>query len=337
MKVVKIQAYKAGHVRLEDAVLPSPGKNEVLIETHYSAISPGTELAWLHHMENTPGEFPYYPGYSGCGRVVAKGENVKEPEVGDMVVANLRHWSYDIVEAGSCVLLPESVSPIEASPFFLASISLQGIRKADVQIGDRVAVLGLGAIGNLAAQLAFVAGAGSVTGIDTVSWRRTLAEKCGVKITGADGCREEHNSMYDVVIEATGVPAAINTALQMARPLGTVVLLGSTRGLTDGVNFYQNVHRKGVTVVGAHTIHRAKSADDRFGHFRSAEQDAETIIKLLQAGRIVLKPLVSESADPGDAQSVYNRLLAKEDNLMLVVFNWGNASGQHTFSGCRRM
>ena len=322
MKTLKIQAYKAGHVRIESAELPQPGENEVLVETLFSAISPGTELAWLNHMENTPGIFPYYPGYSGCGKVVGKGEQVTEFDVGDLVLAKLKHWSRDIVEADGCMRLPEDVGPKEASPFCLASISLQGIRKADIQIGDRVAVLGLGAIGNLAAQLAFVAGAGSVTGFDFIEWRRMLAGKCGVIKTEADGNREEHQNKYDVVIEATGAPSAINTALQMVMPLGTVVLLGSTRGLTDGVNFYRDVHVKGITMVGAHTIRRSVSSEDRFGHFRSVKQDEETVVSLLQNRRIIIEPLISELVDPGDAQIIYDRLFAKEDGLMLAVFKW---------------
>ena len=67
MKADKICAYEKGKVRLESCEVKPPGENEVLIKTLFSTISPGTELAWLNHMENTPGEYPYYPGYSCCG------------------------------------------------------------------------------------------------------------------------------------------------------------------------------------------------------------------------------------------------------------------------------
>ena len=323
MNIQKIQAYQAGHVRLEEAELPQHGENEVLLETLYSTISPGTELAWLHHMANTPGIYPYYPGYSLSARVIAKGSEVCDLEIGDIVAVPAGHSSHHIVAADKCTKLPEGICPKEASAFRLASIALQGIRKADQQLGDRVAVLGLGAIGNLAAQLSYVAGAGEVSGFDLVTWRRSLAEQCGIGPTHADTNQPEHESLYDVVIEATGAAAVVNSAMQMVRPLGVVVLLGSARGLTDGVNFYRDVHRKGISLIGAHEMHRSYCEADRFGHFRSHKQDEEVIIKLLSQRRISLAPLVSEVVKPTDAQDIYDRLLKQNAPLMLASFQWG--------------
>ena len=322
MNTTKIKAYEAGHVELETAELAAPGPREVLLETLYSTISPGTELAWLNHMENTPGKYPYYPGYSLCGRVLEKGGEVSGLEPGDLVAANAPHWSHHVIDAEKCVRLPEGMDPEEASAFRLASISLQGVRKADIQLGDRVAVLGLGAIGNYAAQLAYVAGAGEVIGFDFVDWRRKLAEDCGVLHTESDGDAPGFENAFDVVFEATGVPPVVNTALRMVKPLGRVILLGSTRGLTDGVNFYRDVHRKGVSIIGAHEMHRSQSLQDRFGHFRSGREDEETVIRLLKEHRISLRPLISETVKPQDAQSIYDRLLAKQGALLLAAFEW---------------
>lgn len=106
------------------------------------------------------------------------------------------------------------------------------------------------------------------------------------------------------------------------KPLGRVVLLGSTRGNTDGVNFYRDVHRKGIAVIGAHEMHRAQDERDQFGHFRSHQRDEETIIDLLAQRRIVLEPLISENAAPECAQTIYDRLLSKKEPLMLAAFCW---------------
>lgn len=322
MKADKICAYEKGKVRLESCEVKPPGENEVLIKTLFSTISPGTELAWLNHMENTPGEYPYYPGYSCCGRIEEAGSGVRGLAAGDLVVCNQIHCSRFTADAQKCTKIPEKINPREASAFRLASISLQGIRKADIQLGDKVAVLGLGPIGNLAAQLGFCAGAGSVTGFDFVEWRRVLAKKCGILRTEENGEDEAFDSVFDVVIEATGVPQAVNTALKMVKPLGRVVLLGSTRGNTDGVNFYRDVHRKGIAVIGAHEMHRAQDERDQFGHFRSHQRDEETIIDLLAQRRIVLEPLISENAAPECAQTIYDRLLSKKEPLVLAAFCW---------------
>lgn len=322
MEAKKICAYKVGKVRIESYEIPHIGEEDVLIKTLYSTISPGTELAWINHMENTPGKYPYEPGYSCCGRIIQTGSKVKKVEVGDIVVCNYIHCSEFVIPEKKCTRVPESIDPKEASAFRLASISLQGVRKADIQIGDRVAVLGLGPIGNLAAQMARVAGAGETTGFDFVEWRRRLAEECKILPTAENGDEEKYQSTFDVVIEATGVPQAINTALKMVKPLGKVVLLGSTRGCTDGVNFYRDVHRKGIVVIGAHEMHRSQDEQDAFGHFRSHKKDEETVIHLLAQGRVHMEPLVSEVTEPERTQEIYQRLLEKKEQLMLAAFRW---------------
>ncbi|HZJ88778.1 MAG TPA: zinc-binding alcohol dehydrogenase [Sphaerochaeta sp.] len=322
MKTKRLQAFEKGQVKLVEEKLPELGADEILLKTIFSTISPGTELAWINHMENTPGIYPYYPGYSAVAQVKGTGKNVNNLQLGDVVVANITHDSYAITKADKVTLVDSDMDLQEVSAFRLASISLQGVRKAGIQIGDNVAVIGLGAIGNLAAQLAHVAGAGAVIGFDTVDWRRDLAAECGVVHLESDSSDEKFHNKFDVVFEATGVPAVINTALEMVKPLGTVILLGSTRGLTDAVNFYKNVHRKGVTVVGAHEMHRAKSEGDGVCHFRSHKYDEATIIKLLQAKRICIKPLINAVVKPNKAQDIYEKLLSREDHLILASFDW---------------
>lgn len=78
MRADKICAYEKGKVKLEHYEAAKPKENEVLVKTMFSTISPGTELAWLNHMENTPGEYPYYPGYSCCGRIEGIGSGTAD-------------------------------------------------------------------------------------------------------------------------------------------------------------------------------------------------------------------------------------------------------------------
>ncbi|WP_320128616.1 zinc-binding alcohol dehydrogenase [uncultured Sphaerochaeta sp.] len=316
----KICAYEPGKVKLIEVELGEIKDDEVLVKTLFSTISPGTELAWINHMENTPGQYPYYPGYSCSGRIEKIGKEVQDFSIGDRVVANVPHCSYFIEKAEKCTKIPSCIDSLEASAFRLASISLQGIRKADIQIGDAVAVLGLGAIGNLAAQIAHVAGAGKVVGFDFIESRRENAVSCGIKYCKENGNDPENLNAFNVVVEATGNPKAVLTALHMAKPLGTVVLLGSTRGLVDGLNVYADIHRKGIQVIGAHEMHRAQSDRDCFGHFRSHKIDEQTIINLLAEKRIQLLPLINEVSAPENAQVVYDRLAARNSSLILVAF-----------------
>ena len=300
--------------------LPAVGPNQVLVETHCSAISPGTELAFLHHKPNTPGHYPYYPGYSACGYVVEKGEGVTSLEIGQRVVCPIPHAAYFVVEAEKCYPLPEGIGEVEAAVFALASIALQGVRKAQIQLGWETAVLGLGPIGNLAGQIARLAGATHVEGIDPLPWRQTLARACGFDAVVDSAQAVTRGGGFEAVIEATGLPEPIPSAFQLAKRLGHVILLGSTRGETASVNFYRDVHKKGLTVIGAHASIRAAVDDHLF--YTSLRTDTETVLKLMASRRLQTGPLVSDVVSFEEADEAYQRLTRRDEELMLIVFRW---------------
>jgi len=319
MKPRRLVASSKSIIEIEEFDMPVPEPGQVLVESLYTAISPGTELAWLHNMPNTSDKYPYYPGYSGCCRIIGKADNVNF-EVGQVVVCKASHSSHQIINANLCIELPQNVSQSVASAYRLASIALQGVRKAQIQLGDDVCVVGLGPIGNLAAQLSKVAGAGYIEGIDFVDWRRKLALECGLDAVSATSEDSGSKSGYDIVIEATGAPKAILSAFKLAKKFGKVILLGSTRGNTDDVNFYKDVHVKGLTIIGAHEGCRAPN--DNFGYLHTHRNDEETVVKLLAQRRIRTDLLISETIVVEDAALAYKRLTNRDEKLMLIAFKW---------------
>lgn len=320
MKPRKVVASSKNVIEIEEYDMPVPGPGQVLLESLYTVISPGTELAFLHNMPNTSGEYPYYPGYSGCCRIIGKADDVENFEVGQLVVCQAGHASHQTMSANRCILLPEGVSQSDASVYTLASIAMQGVRKAQIQMGDNVCVLGLGPIGNLAAQLSKVAGAGYVEGIDFVDWRRELALKCGLDSASASSEEPAMKSGYDIVIEATGSPNAILPAFKLAPKYGKVILLGSTRGKTDNVNFYMDVHSKGLTIIGAHA--GCRSISENFGYLHTLRDDEETVLKLMAQRRIRTDLLISEITAVENAAKAYERLTNRDEKLMLIAFKW---------------
>lgn len=323
----RVVASARGRVELEAFRLPPPAPDQVLIETSHTAISPGTELAFLHHLAGTPGDYPLALGYSGCGRVLDVGAAVTTLERGRRVACNLPHASHGLIAAADCHPLPDDLDDVAASAFRLASIALQGVRKAEVELGSRVAVVGLGPIGVLAGGLAGASGALQVVGVDPLDWRRRLALDVGFDAVAASA--EEaaplvspvggHDGGFDSVIEASGAPDAVPLAFRLAARRGRVVLLGSTRGLSDGVDFYRDVHRRGLTVVGAHERNRAPSDDL---HARIERHDDALALALMAAGRLRLHPLVSEVLPAADAATAYARLADRAERLMLVALRW---------------
>ncbi|MDP8236622.1 MAG: hypothetical protein P9M08_09575, partial [Candidatus Erginobacter occultus] len=134
---------------VEDAILEShltvgPGPGEVLVETIYSAVSPGTERAYFLDLPNFHQERPYGPGYSGCGRIRALGRNVTGLGKGALVAGLLKHSSQNVVAAESLQILPLGVEPRDAAFTTLGGIALCGIRAAGDLEGRRMAVVGQG-------------------------------------------------------------------------------------------------------------------------------------------------------------------------------------------------
>jgi threonine dehydrogenase-like Zn-dependent dehydrogenase len=336
---------------LEDYDVQRPQPDQVLVETLYSAISPGTERAMLLAQPNTVTAdrgFPFEPGYSNVGRVIEAGAEVRNYRAGDLVATVQTHRSH--------VVLPDTVGPgvppqkyahlftspitpgvavpqlhhlwklpADASPALLRSLSafglwvvgLGGVRKARIEIGEPVLVLGLGPIGLAAAKHAQLAGGFPVIGVDPSPVRREKA-----KAFGLDGILEnaaEHAGGFaaKVVIEATGRPEVVPEAFRLCANQGRVVLLSSTRGATQQVDFYSDVHRKGITVFGAHESARPVH-ESRPGYW-TAWEDRDVVLRLLGAGRLPGRELISHAFRAADVALAYRAVLNSPDALSIAL------------------
>ena len=321
MKAQRVVFRDKGKVELEAFEAASPSAGQVQVRLLYSVISPGTELAFLHMMPNAVTEFPTYAGYSASGRITAVGPDTDDCREGQLVAVPAGHGSHAVLDGAACWSVPEGLDPRDAAAFRLVSIALQGVRKAEIRPGQSVAVLGLGIIGNLAGQLVREAGATRVVGIDPVAWRRALAESCGFD-TVCEGPEALGDAATDVVIEATGAPEAVNTAFGLAARLGRVILLGSTRGTTKEVNFCRDVHKKGLTVIGAHDSMRAAVEDQ--GALFTHRSDGRTALSMLAAGRVRVGPLLSDTVGPDQVVEAYARLGGRQEPLMTIAIRWSD-------------
>ena len=315
---------KKGEAAFETVDLPAVGENQVMVEMIASVISPGTELAWLHGLPNTPAQYPMRIAYCSCGKVVKKGQAVKDLNIGDRVAHEGLHATAAVLDAVQCTKVPDGVKAEEAACFSLIAIALQGVRKAQICLGDSAAVLGLGIIGNISGQLAKLCGALNVVGIDPVDWRQEIAIKCGYDST-AGNVKEaikktEGQEGFEAVIEASGVPEAVPQSFEAAKLFGKVILSGSTRGITEQVDFYTLVHRKGLTIIGAHNFRRPKT-DDMFV-VKTSKTDHRVALQLLSLGRVKISPLISDKIPSAEAPSAYKRLSARKEKLITIALDW---------------
>lgn len=326
MQAQQIFFPKAGEVAFETIDLPELGAHQVLVEMISSVISPGTELAWLHAQPNTPKKFPMRIAYCSCSRVIRVGDDVTALKEGQIVAHQSLHASALVLEADRCLPVPEGVRPEEAAASPLIAIALQGIRKSQVTIGESVAVFGLGPIGNLAGQLARICGAIRVVGIDPDPWRCDLALECGFDEARTEllpaGQPNRDEEGYEVVIEASGIPAAVKNAVQAASQFGRVVLLGSTRGSVEEIDVYTLIHKKGLTIIGAHNARRP--AVDNMFTVKTMQTDRSISLSLLVQGRIKVLPLISDQVPATEAPEAYQRLWARRENLATIALDWTN-------------
>jgi L-iditol 2-dehydrogenase len=328
MKYHVLTSDEPGAIALKELELVEPGDMEIQVKIHASLISPGTERAFVLNMENTSGEYPMYPGYSSAGVVTKIGKTVTDFKVGDRIACHgITHRSYGNIRQARAAKIPDGVSFEMAAFTSLGVIATQGIRKARIELGESAMIIGLGIIGQLSIQLAKLNGAIPVIGVDRADNRIELAKRSGVDLTlnsANENWREEllketEGKGPHVVIEGTGVPEVISTAFETARDFGRVVILSSTRG-NSTINFYRDVHKKALTVVGAH-ISGNPVADSRPG-FWSWRDDATAFLNLLKYGRLSLEQLITDRVHWQEAEQLYREMLSSNVNMIGTLIQW---------------
>lgn len=316
-------------VEADSALSPT----QVLVKIDYDLISAGTELANYHALPNTVVEkrgFPHYPGYSTSGHVVKVGSAVTKFKPGDRVVSTWSgHRSWVIKEENRRIYpVPEGIDQKIAAVAHLCSFPMLAIRKLQIQLGEACLIAGQGLLGLFAGQLARIAGAYPVIVSDCSPERRELAMKLGAdyaldpmapdyvekvrELTGGKG--------PETVVEVTGNINALLQVLDCAAKNGRVALLGCTRISDQPIDVYKYIHCKGVYLIGAHTFARPECDDTHWGH--SEADDYKTFFKYVEAGRLLVEPVISEVASPRDAGAVYQKIGMQPNPPLGILLDW---------------
>ncbi len=295
-----------------------PGPGQVLVETVVTVVSPGTERAVYQCVDTVEAAYPFVPGYCHAGRVVMTGSACRV-QVGQLVATSASHSSLAVCSDADVFLIPPKVAPEHAALTQLGFTAIQGVRRTGIEPGERVAVLGAGLVGILAAQAARVAG-GDVVVVATSAPRLRVAAACGLATLETRGERASLEALAaDVVIEATGNPAAIQDACAAATQGGRIALLGSPRGTCRAFDPTVPLLRS-LTVIGAHIWAVPKT--DLSPRALPRVREAELFLDLVARGRILVEPLITRRAAPDEAAQVYADLATPEDKSVGIVFDW---------------
>src|SRR5262245_52082699 len=338
LQAVVVEPFKTG---VREVELPPPAPNQILVATEVSAVSAGTELAvytgthqWLLDPNLPDWKFPFRPGYSAAGRVVAVGLGVRGWAPGDRVSYPGNHASAELLslghERGRLWRLPPGLDAEAAAWACVARYGMGASIRAGITLGRSAAVLGLGIIGQFSLRCLLAAGAHPVVGIDGVKMRRDAALAAGadhVLDPSAGDARAELERLLgrrgaEIVADATGVPDAVPAAMALACDGGQVVVVGSPRGRAKEVNFYDDLHRRYLEVTGAHGNMLFEPAHTRLAGAWDIDKAQNWLLAAMAGGRLKLDGLVTHRIAPAELGAAYEGLLKKKEEYLGVVVRW---------------
>jgi predicted dehydrogenase/threonine dehydrogenase-like Zn-dependent dehydrogenase len=353
---------------------PQLGAHHVLVRPLASLISSGTETASIHaggvakavaenpsHISkvlnvmktNHPvatlrevlAKFSEYAvlGYSGAGIIAAKHATVDDLEVGDRVAYGGEGTGHgETILAGQNLVakVPAKV-PFEHACFTtLGAIALNSIRTAGIGVGDVVAVMGVGLVGQLVAQLARLQGA-VVIAIDLKQERLDLAKQLGADygLLGDGSLAEKVKALTDgrgadcvIIAAAAKSPLPCQQALQVCRDRGRLVIVGAVEIELPWHEMYmkeiQLFMSRAYGPGSYDSEYEKRGRDYPITYVRWTERrNMEEILRLLAVGRLNVQPLITHEFQLEDAAQAYQTIMNPATNSLAVVLRYPAAHG----------
>lgn len=327
------------NVEVEDYSIDSEvGDSEFIVKNRFTAISAGTELSIYTgtnpkvYDPNSWCYYPHAPGYAGLGEVVAAGSAV-DLKSGDLVFHHAHHSTYDKLYSNYShyVKIREELMLPEVSLARFAAIVLSGsIRLSKIELGDKIALIGLGLIGQMASQL-FTLSGGDVIAFDPIAYRRMIANKVGYCLEIRDptnidvleiASQFNDGKGFDTIVDATGVSELIMSNIGAVRPMGQLILLGTPFASynADVTQILRQIHLRWLTVRGTLERDQITPLDGSSTH--PYLSDVKYALGLIERGKLKAKELLSHVMSPEDIKQAYDGLLNKKEEFMAVVIDW---------------
>lgn len=362
-----------------DLPIPTPGPGTVLVKTHFSAISTGTEgktvsdarkgylakakarkeevhkviksaqtigLAETYKMVQNKLESLQPLGYSLSGEVVAVGRGVQKFKKGDLVAcggSTASHGELAVVPENLTVKL-KSETPLDQAAFTtVGSIAMQGIRRADLKLGETALVIGLGLIGQITLRLLKSAGV-KAFGVDL---KPDLVEFSMINGFDAslrkDELLEERINQFsdghgvDSVIITAGTSSLdpVEFAGKVCRNRGKVVIVGAVPTGFSRKNYY----RKELSLLMSTSYgpgrydanYEEKGIDYPIGHVRWTEnRNMQAFADLLASKSLDIENLITHRFRFDEAKSAYDLIVDQEQSKMGVLLEYDTSKEHKT-------
>lgn len=303
-----------GAIALRAQWVEPPSSDEVIIETECSLISTGTEVSVLlrNHEAGSAWagmqQFPFQPGYSNVGTVVAAGDAAAD-WIGARVSSHAAHASVVRWPAAEVRRVPATVSSRTASLCTLAEVALNAVRRSPAGLGSHCAVLGMGLVGQLTSRLLAVAGA-SVVWCEDPDPRRLALVPRGVPFRAT---AEPPANSCDVAFETSGNPAAMSEASRLTREGGTIAVVSSPSAPSN-FDFHDSCNRKSLSIVGSHYFSHPPA-----GQRWNAKENGEYFLELVERDADLWAGLITEEISPENAPGRYATLLSQPPEAGTII------------------
>ncbi len=367
------QKLKDGQINITEVPLPACGPGDILVWNAYSCISAGTESGtvsaarksvlgkikerpqqarqvWEKLLSQGPAQTyravmkkldAHSPlGYSCVGRVIAVGEDVRGFAAGDYAACGGKSASHAEVVAvpqNLAVKIDPGVDLKQAAYNTIGAITMQGVRQADLRLGEICAVIGLGLLGQLTCQLLRAAGV-RVVGIDVSPKAvQTAAERCAdFAITRGDPAAEQRVLEFTggmgcdaiIITAATHALDPINFAGAIARKKGTIVVVGDVPTGFDREPHYYNkeLQVKMSCSYGPGRYdpeYEDKGVDYPYGYVRWTERrNMAAFQELVRSKRVDLSYLTTHVLPLADAAKAYEMILTRSEPFLGVLIEY---------------
>lgn len=362
-----LQNIKTGQAAVEDIPIPTPREGQALVKVSASLVSAGTERMVVEFAEKSlvgkarsrPDlvkqvlnkakregvvptmqaafnrlDQPMALGYSTAGTIVALGKNMQGFKVGQRVACAgggyATHAEYNVLPKKLLTPLPKNVDFESAAFTTLGAIALHGFRLAEPQLGENVAVIGLGLLGLLTVQIASAAGC-NVLGIDIDPKRVKLASSLNVqavtrKQAESAAAAFTANRGFDSVIICADTSSndPVELAGAIARDRAKVVATGAV-----GLSFPRKIYyEKEISFINSRSYgpgrydanYEETGQDYPIGYVRWTEgRNFQAVVDLMASGKLNVEPLISHRFDIEEGVKAYEVITGKRKEAFLGV------------------
>ena len=333
-------------IRMGEVTLAECGPKQIVAETLYTFVSPGTELRVLGGHYGAEGNYPLVPGYAAISRVLECGPEVRGFRKGDLISCRnaVRFadcncmWGgqagmhvYDTDTEDTPVLLPEGIKDLLIySVAEVAAISLRGVEAADPKPGETALVVGQGMIGQFSSMFLKMSGCKvTVCDIDENRLKEALANNCAAAVDLKQPDAEDRlcrlgNGGYDIVVEASGSIPGFELACKLVRRKPQNY---SSQYKVEPIRFYGKNWAR--LLIQANYIRKVEV--DPFNFFPGegltvlapmdrGVEERQRVIEYIRSGKIDSSSFVNTVCHPEQMPEFYRKLQKKE--IISLVCDW---------------